>query len=358
MKKPITKGTIIIITIILLVFLGITIKVTFIDKWMYGKKLPEGWIAIEKPKDWNNEHIRAITDGTNVIPLPDGYKISENSEENKIDKGVVIKDRIGNEFVWIPLFDKTFSLTYNGENYYYEPTELTFNYSAGAAYDSQETLDHLYGKDYYNYDEDFAYEIHYAEMVNSVNKYGGFYIGRYETTIDRDSVGSKYNTAILTAGSVLKKEINPYSIAGDPYYYMWYGLYYAQRNNNVVGNKDYIQTNMIWGQQWDAMIDYFDSRSIDYSEWGINSQGTIVNSGISINENNEKDIIYNIYDLRANGWDWTAEADAFYSHSYSKIGRCNRGGNFRLGYSASIRYVNNPTSPDSLYSSRLTLYIK
>lgn len=33
----------------------------------------------------------------------------------------------------------------------------------------------------------FAYKAHYAEMVESVNKYNGFFVGRYEVTIDENN---------------------------------------------------------------------------------------------------------------------------------------------------------------------------
>ena len=110
-------------------------------------------------------------------------------------------------------------------------------------------------------------------MVESVNKYNGFYIGRYETTIDENNeIGSIENIPVLTVDKTIPQANNEES--------RWYGLYYTGRNSNVTGNQEYIQTNMIWGQQWDKMLKYFDSRSIDYSEWGQSTQGAVVNSGV------------------------------------------------------------------------------
>ncbi|MGN1301122.1 MAG: hypothetical protein ACI4U9_01120, partial [Clostridia bacterium] len=105
--------------------------------------------------------------------------------EQTIEEGMVIQDANGNEFVWVPVAEDLGNSYSNGS--YSEPKELTSNYSnSNAAYDSQATLDYLYGANYYNYEEDFKYADEYAEMVRCVNANHGFYIGRYETTIDDD----------------------------------------------------------------------------------------------------------------------------------------------------------------------------
>ena len=328
---------------------------------------------IELPEGWNQEAISEVitetVDGVEYkVPIPKGYVASKATGEKTIAEGLVIYEgteevndsnvetarTTRNQFVWIPITED-FEGTYSGGTNYSEPTELMSNYSSsGAPYDSQATLDYLYGKNYYNYETDFAYDEHYAEMVESINKYNGFYIGRYETTIDENNeIGSKYNAEVLTGETILKDGTNP-NITGSNnlYYYRWYGLYYAERNNSIIGNKDYLQTNMIWGQQWDAMIEYFDSRSINYSAFGDSSQGEIVNSGQSTNSSGEKDRIYNIYDLRTNEYEWTAEANKTYNRS-------GYGGYYNMGNSASFHFVGNyPAYVANYYSSRLTLYIK
>ena len=318
-------------------------------------ELPEGWAETKKLPEWDNEHITAVTDGTNTIPLPEGYQISDNPEENTIEKGVVIKDSKGNEFIWIPV-STDFNSSYKYDSDRSEPRELTSRWQDSVQIlkpyqDSLEILIELYGtkegtdEPFYSYETDFAYATHYAEMVESVNKYNGFYIGRYETTIDENNnIGSKYNKTVLTANKTISQTNNKLV--------RWYGLYYTERNSNVTGNKEYIQTNMIWGQQWDAMIEYFDTKSLDYSEWGESIQGAVVNSGQSTNENMLNDKIYNIYDLRTNCYDWSAEG--------TKGSRTRFGGAYYNSCSATDRININstPTMTDNYNSSRLTLYIK
>lgn len=319
------------------------------------------WEQAERPAEWDNDKIIAVTDGTNIVPLPEGYEISSTRGEDTIENGLVVKDSYGNEFVWIPITED-FVNSYNYSSNYSEPKEITTIYSkSGEPYDSQGTLDYLYGEGYYNYEEDFAYNAHYAEMVESVNKYNGFYIGRYETTINDDgNIGSKYNTEVLTSNKILKEGTN--SATQEPYYYRWWGLYNAQRNSNAAGNNDYIQTNMIWGQQWDAMVDYFESTNISSPSSGLPTQRSVLKSGQQVYSNNNKDITGNVYDLRNNAYDWTAEN--YYNTSTSDW-RVTRGGYYGYNNNLTIRSTNypsysdtHPNSESDHVASRLTLYIK
>lgn len=68
----------------------------------YGKSLGKWRIAEIKPEGWSNKVI-AMTDGTEILPLPDGFNISSKEGEDEIESGLVIADKNGNEFVWIPV---------------------------------------------------------------------------------------------------------------------------------------------------------------------------------------------------------------------------------------------------------------
>ena len=301
---------------------------------------------------------------TAVIPA----NFTIDSEAFKISEGLVIKDSNNNEFVWIPVPGKNMQASYTVDNCS-EPTVLTFTDLGDVdgdgvddELDSQATLTYYYGTQensetpYFNYVTDFNYASHYAEMVASVNKYGGFYIGRYETTIDSsNNIGSKFDTQVLTNELTLREGTGN---SGEPYYYRWWGLYYAQRRTNVVGLGTAVQTNMIWGQQWDKMIEYFGSHSIDYSETKV---GTLLTTGeqnsgqakYSYNGATINDVIYNIYDLRGNTMDWTAE------ESYDTF-RVFRGGHWYGSNRHSADYREHERFPVDRSSScsRATLYIK
>ena len=185
-------------------------------------------------------------------------------------------------------------------------------------------------------------------MVESVNKYDGFYIGRYETTIDEEGkIGSKGNTTVLTAGAILKEGTN--STSNEPYYYRWWGLYAAQRSATVKGNGSTVQTNMIWGQQWDAMLTFLGRTQANSTIKG--SQSGVLKSG-EATYNGTKDEMNNIYDLRKNGWEGIAEATS----SGSRVGR--GGTYYDESLSATFRNYYNPFDSLTGHSSRATLYIK
>ena len=276
--------------------------------------------------------------------IPKGFAVGTSEGINKVADGLVIQDNQGNQFVWIPVPGKdmtvgTMSIPYTSSSYS-EPKLLS--------YDTQANINKYYGTKedsttpYFTLETDFALEANYREMAESVNEYGGFYIGRYETTIDSNGkIGSKYNTPILTANEVIKEGQNS-NDSNNPFYYRWWGLYYASRHSNVAENGNTVQTNMIWGQQWDKMISYFTGNSINYNKIDITNtydkqQNTVVPSGTArytpkegvtdAEEMNDK--IFNIYDLRMNAEEWTAEA-------YKTNNRDIRGGN--CGYSDSASH--------------------
>ena len=322
-------------------------------------------IPIEVPDGWNQGAIEDIVtetiDGKEYkVPIPVGYVASKATGEKTVAGGLVIyegteevNDRnveeartTRNQFVWIPV-EADFVNPYSNS----EPKELTDTDStSGAPYDSQEALNYYYGTKedgstpFYDYRADFAYSTHYAEMVESVNKYKGFYIGRYETTIDEtNQIGSKGNTTVLTADKSIGQTNNKAC--------RWWGLYNVQRNSNVVGNKDYIQTNMICGQQWEAMLKFLGNEQATSKI--EESQSDVLKSGEATYENGLKDIMNNMYDLRRNGFEWIAETSENIAHVV-------HGGNYTNSSSASSSLNLGYYSPNfvSDFATRLTLYIR
>ena len=303
-----------------------------LDDYLEGKA-SEKFSAIYTETTEYKEMINGVETPTAWIPK--GFAVGTSEGINKVEDGLVIQDGEGNQFVWIPVPEKnmkvaTTSNHYSVGSYYQEPIELKKKDTTGFQYDSQQELDYFYGNGFFSYPEDiwdetnitdFSYGVHYKEMATSVNRYGGFYIGRYETTVDStNKIGSKLNETVLTSNQ---------KIGETDKFYRWWGLYYVQRHANIIGNGITIQTNMVWGQQWDKMISYFNSKGIDYS--AIDSQiynkpSEIQKSGqLAYTNNNDNsdvisDKIFNIYDLRGNAPDWTAEAE----YTASSCGRIVR----------------------------------
>ena len=210
-------------------------------------------------------------------------------------------------------------------------------------------------------------EENFYEMIESVKKYGGYYIGRYETgDLGKEkAVVKKMNTDINNA--------------------TWYEMY--ELSKNLEGEKENVETSMIWGSLWDETLQWLlesgaqiqdgegGTREItesdinsNSSDWGnyynVTFEYTNTNGGTSTkNESSSTRIptgsteytkANNIYDLAGNVYDWTLEA---YSPGY----RVCRGGycNFN-GSSVPARHRNNDVPTGSTYARgcRSALYIK
>ena len=186
----------------------------------------------------------------------------------------------------------------------------------------------------------------YKAISDSIKKYKGFYIGRYELTGSVESPTEK-------AGEVLSADK-----AGN-----WYNLYKACQN--VVTEKDNVKSTMIYGVQWDAVCDWLEQSGFDTDSnsrsWGnySDSSGSAAVAGAGTIQNTGHGEFWkanNIYDLAGNRLEWTQEAA-------SDAGRVLRGGSYWDPGSdcpASSRSYDTPSGPNiilNLLSSRASLYI-
>ena len=272
--------------------------------------------------------------------IPAGFSVGTSKEINLIDTGLVIRDINGNEFIWIPV-TKDLSKSYDYSALFGEPKELTSTWSRSSLetkpkYDSQEILDELYGAKYYTYSEDFKYAEEYSEMVEKVNQYDGFYIG-------------KYNTPILTSGKALfTKDSKNYS-------YLWYGLYQVQKDINIVGNGTSVQTAMIYGVLWDKTMQFIrDQKTAGNTTYDVDTGTDNWHKGTSVTNSgqaNSEDVALNIWDLESNATEWIQEC-------YSTNARVLRGGYYNTKSSAASRGTGDPTRGLGMNGSRCALYIK
>ena len=166
----------------------------------------------------------------------------------------------------------------------------------------------------------------YRVMALSVAKYGGFYIGRYETS-NVDGVKRQIAGGTSMNGSS----------------FTWNEMQSAQESFST----DSVRSNMVYGGQYDAMI-----------KW-IGSAGTTVNGSIKNTERTtgtkKEDKIKNIYDLYGNSFEWTMEKSDLGSYGSYRV---FRGGCAFYGEnSPSCRY-GNPMRSTEDNGSRPTLYIR
>ncbi len=384
-ERGITLIALVVTIVVLLILAGVSISLVLNNNGVISKskdardQYAEAQTNDEKQlnevTDWIDTKVGDTTGGSvteiDGVPIPDGYYyvggtkakglvISDAEADNEKYKGQenVDKDLQGNQWVWVPVETpsslyttvdagvslagstgvKTTKYTNSAiisgitrakpgnESDYREPDILTgsgrddTNY-ATAGFSSLASMAETMKSDY-------------EEMIESLEKYKGFYIGRYELTANGEKIG---------ATQTCENGVN------------WYTLY---KNCTTLASGSKVKTRMIWGLQWDATCNWLAASKFDItdsSKWGNYSNNTVTGKGSKQNTGfSESWKANNIYDFAGNCWEFTQEA-------YNTDSRVGRGGFYMYGggsiYPASSRSSIYPTDTDSSRGSRPTLYL-
>ena len=332
---------------------------------------PEGCPAEEFEK-WNgtsDDKVNAVqsTDTTPItVPVPKGYIASKVTGETTVEDGFVIyegeeevndtnKDTAQttrNQFVWVPvanpseMYGRDENCKKWGKLYNFSSTGITANnwtekdgvMSVTSATSSREP--DVASSDSSNSVTLTQLETEFNSMIASVEKYGGFYIGRYET-----GGLSQTEAVVVKNNSDIGRQT-------------WYTQY--KKAKGVAANSN-VTTTMIWGCQWDAVMRWmYNSGDAEKKTYTYDSTGKGNYDGTQGSTNkiiptgsNDTYAVNNIYDMAGNVRDWTIEA-------FSTNNRVSRGGNYNLSASsnpASSRSNNSPTYSYSSLGSRLALYM-
>ena len=315
----------------------------------------------------NKPNIKEVRQGN--IPIPQGYNYIKG---DKIGGAVITdaasgKEKEGNEFVWVPVdtlsnmavptsgTDANRNTNYRGVLYNWN-TDATGNTAYAWSADSTSYREpanlssSTYG-DKANSSKiegwsSTLYQEEYNKMIKSVAQYGGFYVGRYEMSLNLNSetknAESKYGATSATAEN------------------QWYGLYNKAKTYAPENTSQKVVSSMIWGSQYDAMLKWMKGNKInvtsssptDLSIGATSKNTTRVTGGANNGQTVSKDKLSNIYDLLGNSSEWTQEANRT---DY----RVDRGGYDRYNKAPSNRdSYDFPTSTSTVFGSRLTLYIK
>ena len=277
------------------------------------------------PEGWDGAKVDPVESADNVVvPVPKGFVASKATGENTVENGFVIYQgtedvtnanvstamTTRNQFVWVPVPDpsKMFT-TYNGKDvarfYYFDSINKKYGenlLSVTGLLEPNVVIGNgsLYDADASNYSSagitgitnanqfKAQLETEFAEMKASVERYHGFYIGRYETG------------AVSTAKAVTVK--GNADIANQT----WYKLY--QMNKDMIKGNG-IKSSMIWGSQWNQTMIWFDTQGGVKKDYVYNSTGKGHYGANSVTTTGSKTAyaVNNIYDMAGNGLDWTLE---------------------------------------------------
>ncbi len=223
----------------------------------------------------------------NYPPIPEGFAYKEGT----VETGYVIQDTSENEFVWVPI---------NGTNILQERK----NYVGDINF--EECEDELS-----------------EEQLNSINQYNGFWIGRYEASIEGISKSGQIPESTITKQEAIEKCTS-----------------YNTGNQAV--------SHLIYGVEYDMAIQFIEMINLGYA-----TSTTAGNYGsVLLQTDASTDVQQNIYDLAGNLREWTMEAKT--SNNAGII----RGGSYNNSLSAGYRSSDNAQTKDKYIGYRCAMYVK
>ena len=266
-------------------------------------------------------------DGT--VWIPEGFKIADDSAST-VQGGVVIEDRDGNQFVWVPVA----------------------------------TIDD-YKRTWYTGDGSFS---KYSEALpedekTSVETYKGFYIGRYEAG-DKESTVAKTlrSSNDVTKTVTIKANQAPYN-----YVKRTQAVSLAEGFATKQGYK--AKTKLVSSYAWDTTIAFLQKVNSDYGNsseegnyYNITFSYTDITGASQTKGKKSEELVptgqttpvCNIYDMGGNVCEWTTESCSNTDYPYAV-----RGGSCYHNF-ASVPAGNRNNNSDDAYDDygfRLTLFM-
>ena len=366
------KGSITSVVLVTVLFFIIILSTALMISGTQRKSQLDSEITLKQVYQNQVDDAEKISKSLVVVkaPIPDGYYYVGGTDES----GVVISDNIadkdrysgeenvgkdleGNQWVWVPVENPSslYTTVTDGIALSGDTGVKTTKYTNSAIISGKTRVkpgdtssfrepDLVLGSDGTSYDyANYAtagfsslanmaetMKSDYEEMIESLEKYKGFYIGRYELTTNGEKTGAT------------QTNVN------------WYTLY---KNCTTLASGSKVKTRMIWGLQWDATCNWLDNSGFsitDSSTWGNYSNNTVYGHGSKQNTGySESWKANNIYDFAGNCFEFTQEAK-------STSIRAGRGGYYGDNGSSSLASSRGsyfPTIASRYFGSRPTLYL-
>jgi len=331
---------------------------TYLDEGIAKQELPK--VEIGEIAETNSTIDGRIPCFYNPV-IPKGFKAVGIEQDDTIDEkakwgeqnsylnGLVIEDEHENQFVWVPVENMDL----------FKTTDWQKNTPKGSLND--------------NYIEPLKdEEEEYQKMYYKVKKYGGFYIGRFETG---DLTANRERTSAINSDSIgIKKYLNAYNYV--PYKLSTVdqrqitGAQELAINFGKRNNYNTIVTSVVYGVQWDMMLRFIasDVNNVNNSlRWGNYSTSELTYTDINKNSytktneevrllktgSSEDTKAKNIYDVAGNLFEWTKETNG--ADTRVVRGGCYVANAMQL---AASRYTYTEETSNNAIGFRISFYIK
>jgi hypothetical protein len=324
----------------------------------------------------------------NQVVVPGGFKISSASGES-VQQGIVIEDKDGNQFVWVPVSNKI--VKDDGSEVEIILGRYTFATSSpgtpipiqkGSEYDqttlaqaTSGTLNTKYGVAKSTY---YFYELNGSrpgkeksdltgtnttaknlkDFIEKTESNKGFYIARYEASYGSGYNSSGTDTATKFANAKPLSKVSTANSTSSMNYKegtLWNFITQPQAalvSQNMYKNDKYVESDLINSYAWDTAIVYIQAMGNSNYANQADVNGTLKNTGSTGDEKCK------IFDMAGNTSEWTTEYSTYTSSSSAY--RCTlRGGYCDNSNSyTSTRVFSNAAYSYLGISFRPLLYVK
>ena len=327
----------------------------------------------------------------NQVVVPGGFKISSASGES-VQQGIVIEDKDGNQFVWVPVSNKNGDgsnkiVKDDGSEVEITLGRYTFATSSpgtpaikqkGSEYDQTTLAQATAGTLDTKYKVGSYYELNGSrtsneksdttgtnttaknlkEFIEKTESNKGFYIARYEASYGSGYNSSGTDTATKFANAKPLSKVSTANSTSSMNYKegtLWNFITQPQAalvSQNMYKNDSYVESDLINSYAWDTAIVYIQAMGNSNYANQTDGNGTLKNTGSTEDEKCK------IFDMAGNLYELTTEYST--NTTSSRAYPCtSRGGNYYgSGLYTSSRSSGSATISYDFVSFRPLLYVK
>ena len=310
---------------------------TMDSNWNSNIEIPEpepGPPTIEDTTGIQEETVQVEDEYGNKVTIPKGFEVVEE-EGTTVPEGIVIQDKDGNQFVWIPVgrvykdntgtnysdiqlgrysFNKTngtptpvqYAYTEANPENYKQLTAVTEDYGGTACYEYA-TRANPDGIDSAGTNALNAIAKDLEGFVNSVKENNGYYLARYEASYGSGTSVANYKPLSKISTSVNDiNELNMKYVVG----HLWVNakqIEAAKICRNMYNNDESVgvESDLTNSYAWDTAIVFIQEMG------NSNYANKAVENRMFMNTGTTGDEVCNIFDMASNHREWSTEYSSY-----------------------------------------------